>query len=207
MLESKKEYGKFEKPLIKRVCSFFKSEGYDVIPHARFNISWGCILSDLDVLLMRKNELTLVEVKSSRDNMSRAMHQIENKIDYVDFAYLATESFSPRFNTGKVGVILIDEASITISKVAMSLNNNPRLESVLAIQKKCMARLAGLENGAAFSRLTKNELAEYLYNTFEGHALKTELKGIVTCDLNCEENCPILRDGIDSRNTNCDIHR
>ncbi len=90
ILKSSKREGRHESVIIKKLAIFFENLGYQTIPHARFNIAWGNILSDVDLLVLKNDEIVAVEVKSSKDNLKRARKQIENIKDYVDYAYVAT---------------------------------------------------------------------------------------------------------------------
>ncbi len=91
ILKSTKRIGKYETIIINNLQKYFSKLGYHAIPHARFDIAWGSILSDLDLLLVKDDQLILVEVKSSKDNLARARKQIEATEDFVDRVYIATD--------------------------------------------------------------------------------------------------------------------
>lgn len=77
ILKSSKRIGKYEAPIIKKLEPFFQNQGFQVVPHARFNISWGNIISDIDLLLIKENKVGIVEVKSSHDNLKRAKNKFQ----------------------------------------------------------------------------------------------------------------------------------
>src|SRR5687767_7045864 len=131
ILRSTKAYGKYEKPLISRLKSFFVKRGYVAVPHARLNIAWGSIISDLDLVLVKNNALTIVEVKSSRDSIKRAQKQIHNVQNFVDFAYVAVERIPKNWKSDhRYGLITISASRVKIVQEASSLRTIPTMESM-----------------------------------------------------------------------------
>ena len=110
--KSTKRIGKYEEKIIQTLTNHFQLKGYEVVPHSSLNIAWGSILSDVDLLLIKDCRLTCVEVKSSRDNLGRAEQQIDRLMDYVDYAYVATDKHVKNWEMAKVGLIHIQENQI-----------------------------------------------------------------------------------------------
>ena len=187
VLKSSKHEGRHESVIIKKLVVFFENLGYQTIPHARFNIAWGNILSDVDLLLLKNNEIIAVEVKSSKDNLKRARKQIENIKDYVDYAYVATNYIPRKFSLRNTGLIYVN-GSVVILKSPKLLSDNPRLYSIDSLPKKCLCRWAKTKNQSC-SNKSKSELANHILNNSDG--LKSKIKEIVTCGLNCDYGCPI----------------
>jgi len=160
--------------------------GYQAVPHARFNIAWGNILSDVDLLVLKNDEIIAVEVKSSKDNLKRARKQIENIKDYVDYAYVATNYIPRKFSLRNAGLIYVN-GNVVILKSPKLLSDNPRLYSLDSLPKKCLCRWAKTQN-QSYSKKSKLDLASQIMNTGE---LKSKLKEIVTCGLGCDCGCPI----------------
>jgi len=186
ILKSSKHEGRHESVIIKKLVVFFENLGYRAIPHARFNIAWGNILSDVDLLLLKNDEIILVEVKSSKDNLKRARRQIENVKDYVDYAYVATDYIPRKFSLRNAGLIYVN-GNIVILKSPKLLSDNPRLFSLYSLPKKCLCRWTKIRN-QSYSQKSKSELANQILNS---DALKPKVKEIVTCGLNCDHGCPI----------------
>ncbi len=187
ILKSSKREGRHESVIIKKLVVFFENLGYQTIPHARFNIAWGNILSDVDLLLLKNDEIVAVEVKSSKDNLKRARKQIENIKDYVDYAYVATNYIPRKFSLRNTGLIYVN-GSVVILKSPKLLSDNPRLFSLDSLPKKCLCRWTKTKN-QSYSNKSKSELANQILNN--SNELKSKVKEIVTCGLNCDHDCPI----------------
>ncbi len=190
ILRSSKKIGKYEAPIIEKLEPFFQNQGFQVVPHARLNISWGNIISDIDLLLIKENKIGIVEVKSSHDNLKRAKKQISNIKDYVDFAYIATD-FKPRkLPTPIAGWIFVKD-EVTIMKYPQTIDNEPSHYSVGSLPKKCLERHLDHKNispkGMSKYEITTNIMSLPIKN------LKDEVKSIATCGQECDVNCPIWK--------------
>lgn len=190
ILRSSKKAGKYEDLIIKKLKPFFTEQGFRAIPHARFNISWGNIISDIDLLLIKEDKIGIVEVKSSRDNLKRAKKQISSIKDYVDFAYVATDFRPRKLPTPLAGWILV-ENKVTIMKYSQILGDEPSRHSVHSLPKKCLEQ--HLHHNDMPSRgLTKYELADNILSLSREN-FKYEVKTIATCGSDCDVNCPIWK--------------
>ncbi len=188
ILKSSKRIGKYEAPIIKKLEPFFQNQGFQVVPHARFNISWGNIISDIDLLLIKENKVGIVEVKSSHDNLKRAKKQISNIKDYVDFAYIATD-FKPRkLPTPIAGWIFVKD-EVTIMKHPRTINNEPSHFSVDSLPKKCLKRYLDQKNISS-KGMSKYEITNNIMS-FPTKNLKEEVKSMATCGQECDTSCPI----------------
>jgi len=187
-LRSSKRIGKYEAPIIEKLEPFFQNQGFHVVPHARLNISWGNIISDIDLLLIKENKVGIVEVKSSHDNLKRAKKQISNIKDYVDFVYIATD-FKPRkLPTPIAGWIFVKD-EVTVMKYPQTINKEPSHNSVGSLPKKCLERYLHHKNisskGMSKYQITSSILSLPVKN------LKDEVKSMATCGQECDVNCPI----------------
>ncbi|GEM_PF-2617859 len=209
VLKSSKTIGKYEQPIIDILGQYFSHQGYEVIPHARFNVAWGSILSDLDLLIvMDRKLLTLVEVKSKRDSISKARKQIERVQDYVDYAYVATEMQMLRSPTQKMdlpsfaGILGVDveRCQVDLIKKAEWIRKAPAIASVAWLEKKCLTRITqqALPEGYRRGLNRKWRLAEHVKNTVDADPLREIIKEIVVCGRNCEGDCPITKHKIES---------
>jgi Holliday junction resolvase len=185
---STKHIGAYEEKIIQTLTRYFQLEGYEAIPHSSLNIAWGRVLSDVDLLLIRNQMLTYIEVKSSRDNVRRARQQIERMIDYVDYAYVATDRQIKNWDMPKVGLIHVQEDKVAILRSAEKFLNKPKFYSTATLKKKCLARFFG-KNNHYLVFVNKYDLAQYVYA--KGKCTRTILKEIVTCGELCGSCCPI----------------
>jgi len=189
--QSTKHIGKNEEKIILRLTRYFQHNGYEAIPHSRLNIAWGSILSDIDLLLLKDHVLTYVEVKSSRDNITRAKRQIERVMDYVDYAYVATDKKVRNWAVPNVGLIYVQEEAVILMRRAKKFSKKPRFCSVIALKKKCLTRFFGNESRCLMV-INKHELAQYVYAAKGKKCTRECLKEIVTCSESCDAYCPIL---------------
>lgn len=180
ILTSTKREGRYEKSIIHKLKIFFENQDFHVIPHARFNIAWGSMLSDLDLLLIKDNMLTLVEVKSSKDNIGRVKKQFHSIQDYVDYYYIATDFLPKKIPLQDAGWILVTE-NIEIKNNPKKLERFPTLDSVLLLKKQSLHPLLGISESEA-KQFSKYELAYKITQKSDKSHLKDSLKAIVTCN-------------------------
>lgn len=188
--KSTKRVGKYEEKIIEILIKYFQLHDYKVVPHSSLNIAWGSIISDIDLLLIKNNEITYVEVKSSRDSLSRAKNQIDRIMDYVDYAYVATDKIVKKWDIPDAGLISVQGDSVTFSKLAKKISSKPRFYSVACLKKKCLVRFIG-NNYNRLMLTNKYELAQNVYDKKE--CTRDCLKEIVTCGGHCDFDCPVLK--------------
>jgi Holliday junction resolvase-like predicted endonuclease len=189
--KSTKHVGKYEEKIIQTLAAYFQLEGYEVVPHSSLNIAWGSVISDVDLLLIKNQLLTFVEVKSSKDKIARAKKQIDRVKDYVDYAYVATEKNVEDWALVKVGLIRVRDRTVTLLKNPSKFSKKPRFYSVATLKKKCLARLFGIDNRHILS-VSKYELAKHVYT--KRKCTRSILREIVTCGELCATNCPIVKE-------------
>lgn len=189
LLKSSKRKGKHETIIIDKLIPYFENLGYKVAPHARFNIAWGNIISDLDLLLIKNDLMILIEVKSSKDDLRRAKKQIANVEDYVDYVYIATNYYPRKFPFDKAGLLVVN-GKVEILKEPQLLSHYPKLTSVDGLHKKCLARMCVMKKEKFTSKHTKVHLARKLVKKYHPN-LKLELKEVITCNQKCDSQCPI----------------
>ena len=195
-LTSCKKIGKYEHVIMQKLMSFFTNEKYYAIPHVRLNISWGSIISDIDMLLIKDDTIGIIEIKSSHDHLQNAKRQILNIVDYVDFAYIATD-FKPRkLPISLAGWIYVHD-EVVIKKHPKPISKTPSAHSVNSLPKKCLKRYlkhkGNLPNGITKYELTNNIMSHCTKN------LKNEVKTMATCGQECDTNCPIWNFDISDR--------
>jgi Holliday junction resolvase len=189
---STKHLGAFEKKIIRSLVHFFELRGYDVVPHASLNIAWGSIISDIDLLLLKDGLLTCVEVKSHRDNLAKAIVQIEKVKDYFDYAYVATDRQIRGLDLSNLGLISVNGESVRLTRKAQRFENKPRLSSVISLKRKCLDRFVG-SGDTHRANVNKYELARFVHEIRTNECNRSCLREIVTCGDTCDTTCPITK--------------
>lgn len=115
--------------------------------------SWGTILSDIDLLLVRGDMTAVVEVKSKRDKLGRARDQLLALRDYVDFAYVATDQNGGRWHDRNIGIIRIEGESVHCMKEPRRFTARPSLTSTLNLYKSTLLRLLGKDHHSTTSKV------------------------------------------------------
>lgn len=187
--KSKKRIGIYEKEIISTLEKHFQNKGYQAIPHSRLNIAWGSILSDIDLMLLKDQSLTYIEVKSSRDNLGRAKQQTDRMMDYFDYAYVATDRRVKNWDVPNVGLLYV-QGSVSTLRQAKKFSSKPKFSSVIALKKKCIARFFGDDTGHLM-HVDKYELAQHVYATKQDMCTRECLKEIATCGGSCDTFCPV----------------
>lgn len=187
--KSTKRVGKYEERIIRVLTAHFVARGYEVVPHSSLNFAWGCILSDVDLLLIKNNLITYIEVKSHRDNFARVQRQIERSLDYFDYVYVATDRKIKNWASHQTGLIQIDNDRVTLIQRAKKLRTKPRYRSIVTLKKKCIARFFGADNSYIMS-VNKCELAQIVFT--KEKCTRSVLREIVTCGELCSNHCPVL---------------
>lgn len=190
MPRSSKVLGRFEKPMITAISSYFTKLGYVVIPHTALNLAWRQVLSDIDILIAKGMDVTAIEVKSSHDNLSRANHQLSRILDYVDYAFVATDKQVNAWDGGAVGLMQVGPRGVKVVWNATRLVSRPSTVSLFALQKKCLARMLGVSE---HTHLGKYELARQVEMLGEDDVLRDCVKEITTCSRQCSTDCPIWK--------------
>lgn len=186
--KSCKAMGKYEAPLISNLCNHFVSSGFSAFPHVRLNVAWSSALSDIDALLIRDQTVVAIEVKSRQDNFSRAGYQLERLRDFVDYSYIAAEKIPHNFSDERFGLLLLNKGDIRIVKKAPALKYKPRIESLMALPRKCLVSFLG---PSCPSRLTKHELATGIASAIDDDTIKKRMKAIVLCSGCVGKTCKI----------------
>ena len=211
---SAKREGIREARIIRRLVPFFEAAGYDAVPHARFNIAWGSILSDIDLLLIgrpggaagcgARQELVAVEVKSSRDDLRRAAAQVGRLLDYADRAYVATDYAPRRFAVRGAGLIVVGRGGNVGGRVDV-VRAAPRAPGLrrrggpwgaaaaAALPRKCLLRMAEARGMQGAGRQAKARLAQCVAGGRDAEVLRGELAEVATCGGGgaCDAACPV----------------
>lgn len=187
VLKSRKKIGRHEKQIIETLSDYFRKIGYDVLPHSRFDIAWGSILSDIDLLLIKNDTLTLVEVKSSKDNLSRVKKQFKEIQDYVDYFYIATDYYPKKWPLDNTGRIVVKDGTIDFLKMPEKIEQIPTVYSIMSLKKSDLTTMLGLQKHQT-NRTTKYVMATQLQREVKGTDLKHMLKTAVTCNLKHNQN-------------------
>lgn len=206
---SAKREGAREARIIRRLVPFFEAAGYDAVPHARFNIAWGSILSDIDLLLVGRagggggggggrQALAAVEVKSSADDLRRAPAQVGRLLDYADYAYVATDYVPRRFAVRGAGLIVVRGGRVDVVRSAPRTGGRPRsaaaaAAAAAALPKKCLVRMAEAKGSRGAGRQAKWRLAQCAVGGRDSEGVAGEMATVATCcgGAACDAACPV----------------
>ena len=202
---SAKREGRHEARIIGRLVPFFEAAGYDAVPHARFNIAWGSILSDIDLLLVGRGggrgarpAVAAVEVKSSRDDLRRAPAQVGRLLDYADYAYVATDYVPRRFAVRGAGLIVVRGGRVDVVRSApraAGREGRRAAAAAAALPRKCLLRMAEARGAPAAQagRAPKVQLAHCVTAGRGAAAVGDELAQVATCGGGgaCDAACPV----------------
>lgn len=191
ILNSTKKIGKNEDKLIKNLTKHFEKQDYYVVPHSRFNIAWGSIKSDLDILLIKHNVISYIEVKSKNDKIKKALIQIDKVKDIIDYGWIATEKTTVNVDSPNIGIIKINNDEINIIKHPIKFKNQPSFETLFSLKKKCLLNFLNKEEKRK-KFIFKYDIAKYIYENKKHLCNRINIKHIVTCSNDCDNNCPIF---------------
>lgn len=176
--------GKYEKPLIAFLMSHFRSKGFETCAHAKLNIAWGKIISDVDVLAIKKKRIVAIEVKSNKDVFEKAFVQLDNLASFVDYAYIATDNLAKaecfKMLEHDYGIIYldVDAKRVVVKKKAKRLKAMPSVEKLTHMRRCCLQELAKEFRVAPVQ--SKQYLALDLRRAATSSQLRSRLREIVT---------------------------
>lgn len=178
--------GKYEKKLVLSLQRYFRKRGYTAKPHAKLNIAWSNIISDIDVLAFDNKETVAVEVKSKRDVFERGFAQVEKVAPFVDKVFVATDDevkanrHSKQDNgSNGFGILYVDLIynNVVVKKNGKLQLHTPSIEQLCYLKKCCLQEMAR-EFGIA-PHQSKQYIALDLQRKVKPTILKAKLKEIV----------------------------
>jgi Holliday junction resolvase len=192
MLESSKEIGKYEEPLLATLKDFLKKQGYAVLTHARLNVAWSNVISDIDVLAIKNEKIVIIEVKSDHDCFYKGFRQLEKLKGFADQLYIATNRpihhlLENKWRDKSIGLIKVNAEMAEIIRPAEQIQGLSTNEAISQLKKKCLARLASLLNVSKC--IPKAEIERRLRARFNDADLKIIVKNIILCDSDCGNDC------------------
>lgn len=182
----------YEKELLDALKLYFEHKGFRVHPHVQLNISWGNIISDIDLVVEGENQLFGIEVKSKRDNLGKLVSQINRMFNYFDGVYVATDN--PKWMSRKelsderIGILIINGLQIA-EKACRFTPLKPNATTMSHLRKMCLIRLSSMVSGK--TKGDKNTLIASILKNSRPEHLQQILKMIIICNKQCKENCPL----------------
>ena len=177
--KSPKREGKHESDIIPRVAQFFEDRGYLTRQHVCINLAWGRVLSEIDLVAIKNEEITIIEVKSKRDKVMRARKQLEKMRALSDYCFIATETpiqgFQFRVDTG---ILLVKgDNRVLVMREATRLNDPVTKDTLLRLKKECLRDLS--EETGISSKMSKNKIANLLLDKIDPLELKKKVTATV----------------------------
>ena len=192
MISSSKKVGKYEETLLQSLVTYFENKGFKAHPHVQLNISWGNIISDIDLVVEGENQLFGIEVKSKRDNLSKLVTQINRMFDYFDGVYVATDNpkwmSRKELSDEKVGILIINGSQVA-ERACRLLSANPDTRTMTPFRKICLRRYSEMVCGKKTGN--KKELISNILENSRPEHLRKIVRSIIICNQQCEKNCPL----------------
>ena len=177
ILKSRKKREKFKKPIIDTLTDYFAGLGYHIVPYARFDIPLGDVLSNVDMLLVRNDELVSVKIKSCKDKTPITAQKFYMVRDFVDSAYIATDYTPKIWPENTDGRIIIQDGTVNIVRESDKFEWMPRSNLLMFLKiDSLMSLLPDMKTDG----LSNYELAEIVRRTYT-QDLRLAVKRIVTC--------------------------
>lgn len=186
---SSKQIGRYEEPIIESSGKFFRDQGWSVFPHSSFNVAWGRILSDVDILMVKGDEVAAVEVKSSHDNLHRSHQQIRRVLDYVDYVYVATNTYPRKWRDEWAGLLYLGRNGVRCITKAKRIDRSVQFESIASLRKDCLLRSLGHKG----NHLSKYDAAELIASLGRNPGLKDWIKHVALCNGDCSNHSTVWR--------------
>jgi hypothetical protein len=174
---SPKREGKFEKEIIDKVALFFREKGYETKEHVSMNLAWGNVLSEIDVIAIRNEEIVIIEVKSKRDKINRAKKQLDKIRIFADYCFIASDiAVEPTRFADDTGILLLQEGKTTIARDAIKIGDQVSRNFLLCFKKRHLNEL-GKEFGSKQS-MSKKELTSFLVEKVGPNDLRRKVRSI-----------------------------
>ena len=177
--------GIHEKPIILALERYFNSKGFSTYANAHLNIAWGTVISDVDLLLIRKKEVIAIEVKSKKDVFRRAFVQLEKIASFIDKAFVATddEIIANKFRKmdSYIGILYVNLKSpdIVTKKPAKNYEINPSRTTISYLKRCCLEEFA---KELKIASLPVQTISCFRYTT---HCKTQDVKGTTERHRNC----------------------
>lgn len=174
---SPKREGKFERDIIPKVARFFQERNYETKEHVSMNLAWGKVLSEIDLVAVKHEEIVIIEVKSKRDKITRAKKQLDKIRILSDYCFIASDTMvKPDQLALDTGILFLREERISIIREAEKVNEPVSKNFLLSFKKR---HLNDLCKQLGFQRKTnKDYLAKFLIENVDPLDLKRKVKSI-----------------------------
>jgi hypothetical protein len=190
--KSVKNLGKYEYKIMQKLEKYFLKLDYEVASHVRLNLAWSNIYSDIDMILIKNDEVSIIEIKSNKDRLSNAFKQLEKVKEYVDYVYVATETVPKKWqlNAQHIGLLIVDVNGVREEQKPISMKFIPSSKTLDSFQKKCLKRTLRTKNIEIINQ-NKDHIVKEIEEKIDPFAMRNYLKQISICGYDCDNNCPI----------------
>jgi len=183
--KSTKREGKYEKELLLILNNYFLKNGYNITSHVSLNFAWGSVLSEVDILALKYDKITIIEIKSKHDKILEANKQFNKIKNYIDYYYIASNSNINENNFNeKIGLLKIND-DIKILKNAKYLNNKIIKNDLLKLRKKCLIKMCVKTDSNIY--INKEKLSDIIIRTYNDDKLKKTIRKVLFCNRQCKE--------------------
>ncbi|AIF85028.1 hypothetical protein NTE_02993 [Candidatus Nitrososphaera evergladensis SR1] len=175
--------GIHEVPLISVVEDYFRIQGFTTYPHATLNIAWSNIVSDVDVLAIKEDQVIAIEVKSKKDVFEKAFTQLKDIAPFVDRTFIATDdevkANKYRNSAEEFGILYLDLVydETIVKKKPRAMTTKPSIKQICYLRRCCLEELA--RGYGIPPHQSKQYIALDLLRLKYTEKLRTQLKQIV----------------------------
>lgn len=174
--KSPKIEGRYEVFLKEAIIKYFVNKNFEVRTHVYFNIAWGSVLSEIDILALRDDKITIIEIKSKRDKLIHVKKQYNNIKAFIDYYYIASDNDINIFKfNDEIGIIKIDDDDIAVIKKAKQINHDITINDLIKLKKSDLLNIIG---SSKYKRLNKRKLS-YIILEQKKDTIKKEMQKIL----------------------------
>jgi len=181
---SPKKNGRYEEVLIDRIFNYYKERRYNIRKHVAFNIAWGSVISEIDLILQNYNEITIFEIKSKQDKIQKAHIQIEKFKKYADYIYIVSDSLIDRnMFEEEIGLIYINR-NIDILREAKKIFYNIEDKDLKKLKKACLFKL--INSDVNKEKTNKNKIIDMIMKKYSQEKINRLFREIAFCSTSCD---------------------
>lgn len=175
---SPKKEGKFEKEIIPKFALFFQEKNYETKKHVSINLAWGKVVSEIDLIAIKNDEIIIIEVKSKKDKIFRAKNQLEKIRPLVDYCFIASDTLvEPEQIALDTGILYLNDENIRLIRDAKRIYEPISKDFLLTLKKESLINI--YKDFPKRHNMTKNELASIVIENTDPLELKERVKEVV----------------------------
>jgi zona occludens toxin (predicted ATPase) len=186
---SPKKNGKFEEVIIDRIFKHYLNKGYNIKKHASFNIAWGSVVSEIDLILIDDEKVTIFEVKSKQDKLKKAHKQIEKFRKYADYIYVASDTLIDTNSFDEsIGIMYVGK-NVDVLRDPIKISYNITAYDLKKLKKVCLGKM--VEAFYDKKNITKNQMVLLIKEKYNQETINKLFRKVAFCDGSCKK-CSLI---------------